>query len=143
VVDQARDEPIASEPSTDGSKESAETKPSRPAGRLVEVAIIGLVVAIFLWPVARAWWVSFDGERWKARDDRDEMVDDVIRMIRAGEIPDLKSAEARLGLPDGRTFHTGGAVSWRYDIGSWGQYLDLHFDKGGSFVSHDTGPPGD
>ena len=43
VVDQARDQPITGEPTTDGSKESAETKPSRPAGRLVEIAIIGLV----------------------------------------------------------------------------------------------------
>jgi len=100
VFDQARDEPITGEPATGGSKESANTKPSRLADWLVRIVIIALVGTVFLWPVARVWWASFDGERWKARDDREGMVDDVRRMIRAGEISDLKSAEARLGLPD-------------------------------------------
>jgi len=31
-------------------------------------------------------------------------------------------------------------VSWRYDIGVWGQYLDMDFDKGGYLVSHEEGP---
>jgi hypothetical protein len=133
-------------PSTE--HEVASSPPSAPEASRLRTWLAGGGIAalllLILWPGFRRNRIPLDTARWNARDDREAMADDVLRIIDDGGITDESTAEAHLGKPDGRRWNARNERAWWYDLDSRGRrYLLMDFDSTGRLTSRSTGPPGD